>query len=419
MSDSASARPAVPWWLGGLLALLALSGLLRFGDAWPAIDYYQFWLVGRELREHPQANPYEDAARAELGRRGLAEARAQQRGQTEASLHLRVAEYRQQLEVYSTPLLYGTLGAIASGNYEQDKRLWQRGMLVLFALSVLLCARAFGFSWGASLACVAAFSLSSEPLLAELGNGNVNSVLLLSLCFALWAWSRNRYGLGAAALGLGVCFKPLLWLALVPIALRWATAREAGPLLRTALGGLLGGVIGVGLGAWLGGGLGLWAHWLAAARELSQAAQDYPDNFSPLARLWQTPPAWLASLAVLALSALRAVQLRRRVVRAPEACESLAFGALLCLAFSPLVWIHYLLLAVPLLIAVFATPSVWLRLLGLLASFCIASQPLTLLLGWREHSLRSLPVVLAVLALVLAGFFLSTQGPAPRQEQAR
>jgi len=415
-ANSSQPDPALPGWLGFLLAALVLSGLVRFGDSWPGIDFYQFWLVGRDVHGRHDADPYEATARAELGKRGLAEAREQRRTASEPSQHLPVAEYRQALEVYSTPLLYGTVGAVATDHYEHDKRNWQRAMLALYAVAVLLLGRAFGMGWGAACLCIAAFAMSSEPLLAELGNGNVNAVLLFSLSLCLLAWSRERYALGAMALGLGLCFKPLLWLAVLPVILRWAFARESRPLFLSGLGLGLGVVAGIALGAWLGGGFSMWQHWLGSARDLALGAQDYPDNFAPLARIERwfslSIPGWLPPLAVLLIAGLRAWWRRGLAVRDAEACEWLAWGALLCLVISPLVWIHYLLLAIPLLMAAWTTDSGPVRIGAIVAGFCLASQPLTMLMGWREPGSRSLPVLLAMLLLVWIGLFVETPGVA-------
>lgn len=417
-NSSSSSQPGVL--LGVLLAALALVGLVRFGDNWPAIDFYQFWLVGRDVHGRADANPYAADARAELGKQGLAEARMKQGPSREPSLHLRVAEYRQALEVYSTPLLYGTVGSVSVDDYETDKRAWQRCMLGLFALSVLICALSLGMGWGSALLCLAAFSLSSEPLLAELGNGNVNSVLLFSLASAILAWSRGRHAAGAFALGLGLCFKPLLMLALLPIALRWLLAGDRRSLIRAAAGLLAGVVSGLLLGAWLGGGFAMWPQWLSAARELATQGQDYPDNFAPLATIaallsWPAPPGWFGPVLVLVLAGARA-WMRRGVPPGPrEACEWLAWGAAMSLVASPLVWIHYLLLAVPLALCVLANGSAWMRVACAVALFCMASQPLTMLLGLREHSARSLPVALALVLLVGLGMLLAT----PRSGEAR
>ncbi len=409
-------------WLALLVALFALSSAWSFGSSWPGIDFYQFWLVGRALREGRVENPYAPEVRTELGEQGFQDAlrRAGPEAQKNPPLELQVANYRRQLETFSTPLLYGTFGALASGDYPRDKIRWQRASVALHAGAILLVACAFGLSLASALGALGVFALWFEPFQAEIGNANVNAVLLATLAGALFALVRGRWLGAGLVLGLGLAFKPTLALAPLPLLLAWACARSWRPLVRHALGLAGGAALGVALGAWLGGGLANWSRWLGELPVLLREGAAYDDNFA-LAR-WLSDHLGLAlgpGLVLLVFTPVAWVAWMRRA-RAPGEDASagwLALGALVALLTPGLVWIHYYELAIPAVLCLCARARPLNLLAAALGALALSSRVPAQWLG-LANTRQQAGLVLAGALLVFAILLRELACPAQPADRA-
>lgn len=402
-------------WLALLVALFALSSAWSFGASWPGIDFYQFWLVGRAVREGRVENVYTPQVRTALGEQGFQDAlrRAGPEAQRKPTLELQVAGYRRQLETYSTPLLYASFGLLASDDYARDKQRWQHLTILLHAAGVLLASAAAGLSLPAALGALGVFALWFEPFQADLGNANVNALLLFTLALALLALARRRVLVAGLVLGLGIAFKPTLALAPLPLLVAWALARAWRPLGRHALGLGLGATLGVLLGALLGGGLAQWGSWLGELPALMREGAAYDDNFA-LARwladhLHLAPGALLVPI-VLAPAAFVAWRARAAAPDAARAAEWLALGALFALLTPGLVWIHYYELSIPavLFLAARGTP------LGLAAAsagaLALSARVPAQWLG-LSGTAQQAHIVLCGALLVFAGLLASRTAP--------
>ncbi|MBK7644165.1 MAG: DUF2029 domain-containing protein [Planctomycetes bacterium] len=401
-----------------MVALLALSSAWAFGERWPGIDFYQFWTAGRALREGRVTNVYTAQARAQLGEEGFQAAlrTAGPEAAKKPTLELQVAQYRRQMETFSTPLLYGVFGAIATGDYARDKNRWQHLAVLLHALAILLAAAAFELPLAAALFALGAFGLWFEPFAVDLGNTNVNALLGLSLAGALLAHARGKHLAAGAILGLGIAFKPTLGLAPLPLLLALGFAREW-KLTGRLLGGLAaGGLAGIVLGAWLGGGFGAWIHWAGELPKLLREGAAYEDNFA-LAR-WLSDHLGLALgpglvALVLAPCALAAWRARTRAPDARACAAWLATGALFALLTPGLVWIHYYELAIPALLCLVsgANPlALGAAVLGALALSAQLPGQWFGLVGTKEQA----SLVLAGALLVFVALLARLSAPAAR-----
>ena len=153
-------------WLALVVALFALTTGWRYGESWPGIDFYQFWLVGRALEDGRVENVYTPEARVRLGEEGYQEA-LRQAGPNAAQRptpYLQLAQFRRTLETYSTPLLYGCFGAIATGDYLRDKNRWQHWSVLFHACGLLLAAAAFRLSLPVALLALSACTIGFIPM---------------------------------------------------------------------------------------------------------------------------------------------------------------------------------------------------------------------------------------------------------------
>jgi len=388
-----------------VLAALLVGVLFGYARLWgrcvesPAVDFYQFWLVGRAARLQPGVDPYSDAGRRAIAQAGLSGARD--------SVSLRAAmAYRRELETYSSPLLYATFGAAATSSYDRDRLTFQAVSMAAFLAGLLLIARAFDLGPLLRL-LVLLFALEwNEPAFADAGVGNVGrlQVGLLGVCFALLGW-RARGGpvLLGAVLAVVVLFKPTLALVPLWLVLVWLVRRRYRDLALAVAGGALAAALAVAWAARGGFPWRAWERWLAAAAGLPEGAISFDLGNLSLARAVGAALGVDVTLPVsIALSALVLVLLVRRGHVPDEEHIVLALGAVASLLAARLVWIHYYVLALPAVLASLrasARPAAsWVALAALAL---LAVRPLFTVMGRVDLVLEA--VLLGAAAVALFG----------------
>ena len=410
----------------------------RWADS-NAMDFYQFWLVGQATGAVPADSLWTAEGRAALGQVGARLALAP--GATDA--RRRAAGKRLVLETYSTPLLYAAFGALSTGDYELDYRLFHAVSLAGFAGAVLWLCWLFGWPAAGALFSLALAALLFEPLTADARVGNVNELQLAFV--ALLLSLRRRSGESGdreggqpaqpgpspatggahggrcpqvrsrgAALGAGAVaalltlFKPNLLPAFAAVAALLAGSRRWRSLAWTGLGAAAAGLAAV---AWSSARLGswhAWGLWLSALGRLPPQTVAM-GNLSIPAALGLGRPAVLLgpAAAVLALAFLAG---RRGAARWEHEVAALGAGLAVTLLFAPLSWTHYyLLLLAPLLFLL--RPGAPSRPLALAAALLTATPPELLRFADPRHALLVQLALGAALTLLLCGRALFT---APR-----
>ena len=105
----------------------------------PAIDFYQFWVVGQEVATGQSGDVYSDLERRRIGRRYLNQARG-----ADDPTRRKTAEHRAVLDTFSTPFLYTVFGALSSGDYARDLSRYRALSLLFVVLSVAALCRLLG-----------------------------------------------------------------------------------------------------------------------------------------------------------------------------------------------------------------------------------------------------------------------------------
>ena len=401
-----------------LLALaLAVAGL---GSAWdlgrrsPGLDFYQFWVVAQVAGRDDVPNVYADEARSRIGaefvRRSLTDEDSERR---------RVAARPWKVLVpLGTPLLYTAFRPLSGGSYEGDYARFRLLSLVACVAGLLAIARLVGHGPALALLVLAFVAHSFQPLKADIRVGNVNEVQVGVIAAYLWLSSRDdvsRAQIAAGALlALLLLFKPNLLPALPVLAACWSLRGRRRKLARQAMGLAMGALLGALLPLLAFGSLDAWRDWLAYLTALPAAKIPLQVGNMGLSRLlFEALGVDLSPL--LATASLAAVlacvwQGRRRAADAPtppaavEDTAAVAAGALVYLLSAPMVWLHYLLLALPAVLLVLRDGSrspggAWPRVLAVAALAGIAVDPLTAALGVRDLQHQAIVTSLALLSL--------------------
>ena len=358
------------------LMIAALLLVVVLSTAWhvnysrsAGIDFYQFWLVGHAVEEGSVTNVYSLEGREELTRIGarLASTPGGSRRLVEAT------RTREIFENFSTPFLYACFGRFFTGDYDGDYARYQVVCLLVLAAAVGWFGRALGYGASATFLLVLVVVLGFRPALSDLLVGNVSRLELGTVALALGVLRSTRPWREVAAgalLGLLLVFKPNTVLVVLLLPLLWIMSRRWGRLLRHGAGMALGAAIAIGV-SWLHfGSLRPWFDWFAAMGRIEAESNlaSQSGNFSLARALMESgvPDPSLALSAGLSVAAAVALWLSARraapVSTGPGVATSrpgdvlftaevttAAIGLGIPLLGFHLAWMHYFVLALPLM----------------------------------------------------------------------
>ena len=342
-----------------LLALaLALAGLLSawdLGRRSPGLDFYQFWVVAQVAGRADVENVYGDEERARLGQEFIS------RSLTDEDSERRrvVAEPWKVLEPTATPLLYTAFRPLSGGSYEGDSRAWRLTSLLALAVGLLALARRAGLDGTMGALVLAFVTLSFQPLKAEIRVGNVNELQIGLLAAYLWLSSRDgsRAQIAAGALlALTVVFKPNLLAVMPVLAACWFLRGRRRKLALQGVGLAAGAALAALLPLLTFGSLACWPDWMAYLAALPPEKIPLRFGNMGLPRLLFEATELELSIPLAAATLIAALACLRRGARpGPETPPSAAVedmaavgaGCLVYLLSSPMVWLHYMLLALP------------------------------------------------------------------------
>jgi len=276
--------------------------------------------------------------------------------------------------VTGSPFLYSTVNMLSTGNYESSYRIWSTLSLISFSAAILLVCHLLGFSMTASLAIFVPCLFWMDAFHSDLRVANINSIQLGMLALAYFLLSRDTkmvYLLSAGAL---IAMIAVLKPNLAPVSLLLLGAWLIRGQRRKFLFGLAGMAVGVlfalGVSGLFFGGMGIWFQWLDRLFWLTQIHMPVSaGNYDILRSLGLTLGARGQIVLAMVICALTLGFLwwgrksdGQAREQAPEArrerelieyAQLIGMGCLVHMMVSPLVWLHYYVLAIPMLIVAF------------------------------------------------------------------
>lgn len=344
------------------VALFAVAHTWNFSTKCFGRDFYQFWVVSREIGRPDLGNIYSEQWRRETGERYWRLGH-----EPRASVHQIVAsDETRVLDPTATPLLY-TCFRIFPDDYARALLVQE---IVLFAggiIAIILLCGVLDFSLTATLLSVAALFGWGEAYLSDVFCANVNQIQLLSVAILLWLELRPAHAardyLCGALLGFMVMFKPNLGGVALLMAVMWLTDRQTDKLKRHAIAFAISAVMIVIATSIEFGSARCWLWWLGALRQLEWLCRlRGAGTYSLNSVLAMDAPWWIARgscwmflpLALLAIYVTGGTTNREQPHRT---ILVIALGCALPILTTTIVWLHYYVLAVPLLVALLRPPT--------------------------------------------------------------
>lgn len=325
-----------------LLAAAATGWRWRHDRGAAGLDFYNFWVAGQLVGRDDVSNLYSAETQERIGEEFY------ERGQRSGSeIHRYDAQRRRRLFLTATPFLYACF-AWVSPDYVESLTIYRATSLGAFVIGVLLIGWVVRLpAWG-PLLLVSALLVMYRPLEADLRVANVNCVQLLMIAAIIALGSRESraasFSAGVVA-AVAICFKPNVAF-IVPLIVAARIRRGDWPRLAAELaGGATGAFAAIAVASASFEGLPVWQHWLGSAQGLWELLPDArARNIAPALPLFQRfgPAAGYALFAILLAILIAADRRRER-----SDANLVGAGLLVYLLGATVVWLHYLVLAVP------------------------------------------------------------------------
>jgi hypothetical protein len=390
-----------------LTSLAVASVLYAIAITWKkneraaGLDFYIYFVAGQLAGRADVDNIYSAEVQQRIGEEYYARAEA---GTSE--LRKYDAKRRRRLDNVSSPFLYSTLRWV-SRDYE--RALAQDHLLILaaFIAGVLLIARRVGLPWWAALFLLAALIHYYRGFEADLRVGNVNSLQLLMFSVALW----SPPFLAGLVLGLLLSFKPNLILVVLLLVFSRIATRSYARLRAELAGGLTGGLLAFVIAAVSYGSARVWLQWIVAANQFWHRLPTRMErNVTPALRFFHEHGTWpsyvlAALLLVLACAAIWRGRSRDDVLIA-------SIGVTIYLLSATVVWLHYMVLALPIAIALMRFRGT--AIIALVSLALIAEEPFEMLVGRPAADVEVWLIGPALFALFLCAIWKLASNRDPR-----
>lgn len=322
------------------------------------IDYLHFWLIPQANVNPEIGSVYDPLTHNKIFELGESIAGQQKSVRMTALLGRNAVLYKTKIEPTGSPFFYSCFALTQIGYFEGDYWNFQIFSSVLFLVSVFLLGRIIKLNLWASLGVALLLILLFRPLQVDFLAGNTNRIQLFLLTTICWLVSANKrsYFWGGLVLGLAVMFK--LNFLLVPFFFMTGLVlnRQFRNLTHSLYGMLLGGAFGftVGSGCFGANSWLLWRKFVSTS-----VAESYPielGNYS-LPNLLQINAlvisiglvglVWVAAVTAFVLHQRRTDKHKASTEKDEAVIKWTMLGLLVFLLCSPLVWSHYLVLAIP------------------------------------------------------------------------
>lgn len=412
------------------LVVLALSGAWLYAKQAAGIDYYVTWVAADAIETDKAQNIYEQSARNKLA----AQYRNKAVALPDTSKQKQVAAFWKELQITATPFLYWVTSFTVSGDYEKDLKYWLLLTLILVSGSILVLCRLLAYTPAASLAVLLPVLVWFMPFYSNMNVANVNAVQLGLVALVLLLASRGSdtamlFATGIV-IGLTVMFKPNL----APVALLfgggWAVRQQYQRLV-VSLGGMAAGAfIAVLVSSIWMGSVTVWLDWFNYIREFVDGGPGPKGgNYSIITQLASdiSPAGQLAAAIFLCLLVLACLWWGRRrlpasidteAARSREFIENaslVAVGCIIPMLTSTLVWLHYYLLIMPMIIVALrpwnqtgpmkVIPLIMLRVLPVMALVLLLDTALRELTGMEVRAYRSMATTASAVSLFLVALW--------------
>ena len=356
--------------LAALAALSAVVTVWRATERAAGLDFYIYYVNAQLAGREDVGNIYDADVQSRIGEEFY------ERGQrSNSDLHKYDSGRRRFVDSVSSPFLYTTLRWV-SRNYERALKQYHVLVFITFIAGFLLIGWRLRLSWAVTLFLLAAMLLWYGGWEGDLRVGNVNSIQLAALGLALVSPPL----VAGAVIGMLISFKPNLLIVPLLLAVSRIVMRDWKRLKLETTGSAAGVAIALVAAAINYGTFHVWLQWVARANEFYHRLPTRMErNVTPALSLFHQYGA-VTSYALAAVLTLVAVLAIRRAKRRDDVLIA-GVAILIYLLSATVVWLHYMVLVVPVALALMRNRVT--AVVAVIALAAIAEEPYQLL--WRKQ----------------------------------
>jgi hypothetical protein len=391
--------------IAAVIAMHAIVTVWRQNGRAAGLDFYIYFVNAQLAARDDIENIYAADVQERVGDEYFE--RAQRSG---SELRKYDANRRRRLDNVSSPFLYTALRWVSR---DYDFALQQYHALVLFAFiaGVLLLAWCARVPWWIALFALAVLLHFYRGFEADLRVGNVNALQLLVIGAMLAIATRSRIA-AAMLLGALLAFKPNLLFVLVLLVASRVIACDWVRLRLEILGGAIGGITAFAIAAISYSTPRVWLQWITAANQFWHRLPSRMErNVAPALPWFNAYGTWLsyAIAALLVAVVCMAIAKRKRA----DDLLIVSAGLLIYLLSATVVWLHYMMLAIPAAIALLRWR--WTAVVAIAALLLIAEEPFEMVTNTQAFPVETwliTPSLLALFACVVWRIATSDDEPA-------
>ena len=269
-------------------------------------------------------------------------------------------------------------------------------VLCAFIAGVLLLCRSVRFSWMSSLFLLAALLLWCRGFEADLRVGNVNAMQLFVLAVIVFV---PRDSVRWILMGALLLFKPNVMFVPLLFAVALFARREYRRLLVDLVYAAAGAAAAFVIASISYGSPRVWLQWIRAANDFYHRLPTRAErNVTPALALYQQHE-WLSYVLAALLLVIVCVAIWR--AKSDDAPLLVGLGVLVYLLSANVVWLHYMVLVIPIAIALMRWRST--TAVALIALLLVAEEPFELVTRTPAFAHEAALIGVAMFALFACG----------------
>lgn len=339
--------------------LLIHSALFAWQNAThtPMVDFFIFWCVPHSLSIKPATDIYTEQGRRDMGAEMAAEAPSAPETQRQATYaNMQDSLHNGKVDSHATPFLYTLIGLLSSGDYEADQQRFAIVSGLCLAASVAILCNLLHFSLVSTILALAFLAADFAPVYSDMGVGNLNEIQLFAVALFILFSARSRHLPAGIAIGVATMIKPTTAMVLVLGAIVGLADRDYRRILRLVTGACVAAAGCIALSGLYFANFKMWIGFVKSLSDtLGEGSYPLEKGNLGLAKLLfggTGPGPAILLIVLLAVFSWVVFSTRRKAHAAdpavPNAFAAAGVGCTLMLLASPLAWVHYFVLLIPL-----------------------------------------------------------------------
>jgi hypothetical protein len=173
----------------------------------PPNDYFLLWDVPKVLSIKPVSNIYSDEGLSQIRTELIHISNGQEVSAKQQLVTAKVIDH-ESLRPVGSPLLFTCIGLLATGEFDRDLYHYCVIILICYMISIGIFCILLRMPAALTLFCIFYFTSCYDPYLSDIFVVNINQIQLLIVASILYVFSKNMHVICGLLLGFALMLKP-------------------------------------------------------------------------------------------------------------------------------------------------------------------------------------------------------------------